>query len=358
MSRITVLSIHDRIACFHSLMPFIFSREPRRFQFTDSAAWCLQEDRASVLIMVRRFIKPDRVDIDLMRALRSKYRRIAFFHDDAGGGIPRLDVLPYVDLFYSKALFRDRSLYGKTLYGKELYSDFFHKKYGVSDPGPRERPTESRPSELGKLRLSWNIGVGDYPRAKLRQRAGVAATLALGFAAARAFYSRSPMPKDPVAANRGVYPVHARMGLAGPPSIAHQRVLILERIKDDPDFLTGPVSQRRFNTEVRNSRITLSPFGWGELCLRDFEAVLGGSLLLKPDMSHVETWPDVFVPSETYVPFDWEGQDLVARARAYLTDEPARARVARRAYESYRDQLASLTERFESTIEEIAGEGA
>ena len=179
--------------------------------------------------------------------------------------------------------------------------------------------------------------------------------MAFGFRAAKAFYGQGRWPKDPVAANTGLYPVHARIGLAGPPSIAHQRVLILEQIAGNPDFLVGPVSQRRFNHEVANSRITLSPFGWGELCLRDFEAVRGGSLLLKPDMSHLETWPDIFVPGETYAPFDWEARDLVERARAWLADETGRARVARRAYESYHDQLAGLDARFEATIAEIAG---
>jgi hypothetical protein len=355
LSTITVLAIHDRIACFHSLKPFLFSRDPHRFHFTDSPEWCLQRDRNEVLIMVRRFIKPDMVDIDMMRKLRDKYRRIAFFHDDAGGGIPRLDVLPFVDLFYTKALFRDRALYGKRLYGKELYSDFFHTRYGVTDPAPRERGTESRPEQLAKLRLSWNIGIGDYPRGKLRQRVGVAASVALGFKAAKVFYVRESLPGDPVTSNNGLYPVHARIGLAGPPSIAYQRALILKRIEGNPDFLVGPVSQRCFNREVARSRITLSPFGWGELCLRDFEAVRSGSLLLKPDMSHLETWPDIFVSSETYAPFDWEAKDLVERARFWLADEKARARVARRAYESYCDQLTGMDARFEAAIARIIG---
>ncbi len=278
MNGITVLSIHDRIACFHSLQPFLFSRSARRFTFTSSPEWCLARDRNETLIMVRLFIKPDRVDEELLRRLRARYRRIAFFHDDAGGGIPRLEVLPHVDLFFSKALFRDRSLYGKPLYGKELYSDYFHRTYGVVDPDHRERPSESRPEQLAKLRLSWNIGVGDYPRGKLRQRTGVAASLALGFRASKFFYSHSRLNPDPVGTNKGIFPVHARIGLVRRPSIAHQRKLILERISGEDDFLTGEVSQRRFNYEVKNSRITLSPFGWGELCLRDFEAVRAGSL--------------------------------------------------------------------------------
>ena len=355
MQGITVLSIHDRIACFHSLKAFLFAKDNSRFAFTDSPEWCLGRDRNKVLVMVRRFIKPDIVDLELMKRLRAKYERIAFFHDDAGGGIPRLEVLPWVDLFYSKALFKDRSLYSRPLYGKELYSDYYHAKYGVIDPDHRDRPVAEDPSQLAKLRLSWNIGVGDYPRGKLRQRAGVAASIAFGFRAARRFYGSGRFPKDPVAANRGSIAVHARILLAGRPSIAFQRKLILDRITGHPDFLLGETTQREYNREVANSKIVLSPFGWGELCLRDFEAVMGGALLLKPDMSHLETWPDVFVPGETYAPFSWEAEDLVAVAERYLGDEGGRKRIARQAFDAYKSQLARLPERFEAAIEEIVG---
>ena len=112
--------------------------------------------------MMRQFIKPDRVDIGLLEKLRQKYDRIAFFHDDAGGGIPRLEILPHVDLFYSKALLRDRSLYGRELYGKELYSDYYHAKFGVNDPDHRPRAVETDPAQLAKLRLSWNIGRNNF----------------------------------------------------------------------------------------------------------------------------------------------------------------------------------------------------
>ncbi len=355
MDKISVLSIHDRVACFHSLYPFLGAGQSGRFDFFDSPEDCLKRDRNRILVMVRSFIKPDRVDLPLMHRLRDKYERIAFFHDDAGGGIPRLEVLPFVDLFYSKALFRDRSLYGRSLYGKELYSDFFHERYGVVDPEPRERVVETRPEMLGKLRLSWNIGVGDYPRGKLRQRVGVAAGMALGFKVTPLFYGRGRLPADPVSRNPGTIPIHARLAPAPRPSIAFQRKLIMEKIDGNPLFLTGSVSQGAYNREVAQSRIVLSPFGWGELCLRDFEAVLSGALLLKPDMSHIETWPDVFVPGETYAPFSWEAKDLVETAERYLGDEAERTRIARNAYDSYRSQLAELPARFERIIAEIEG---
>jgi hypothetical protein len=355
LSGITVLAIHDRIGTFYSLKAFLFAPDQGRFTFADSPEWCLERDRNRILVMVRQFIKPDRVDLELMRKLRAKYERVAFFHDDAGGGIPRLEILPYVDLFYSKALFKDRSLYLRPLYGKELYSDYYHGRYGIEDPGHRDRPGASDQAQLAKLRLSWNIGVGDYPRGKIRQRAGVAASMALGFRAARPFYGREPLPVDPVSANSGAIGVHARILLAGRPSIAYQRKLILERIGAHPAFLTGEAPQAAYNREIASSKIVLSPFGWGELCLRDFEAVRAGALLMKPDMSHLETWPDVFVPNETYAPFSWDAEDLVPKAEAWLGDDAGRARVARRAYESYRDQLAGLGSRFEAAIEEIVG---
>jgi len=127
----------------------------------------------------------------------------------------------------------------------------------------------------------------------------------------------------------------------------------MERIEGNHLFLTGSVSQKRYNRELTRSRIVLSPFGWGELCLRDFEAVLSGALLLKPDMSHLETWPDVFSPGETYAPFSWDADNLVETAKRYLDDEAERSRIARNAYESYRSQLAELPARFERIIAEI-----
>ena len=353
MSKITVLTLIDRIACFYSLKPFLDFDEGR-FRFTASPEYCLERDRNKTLIMVRRFIKPDVVDLDLMKKLRAKYDRIAFFHDDAGGGIPRLEVLPYVDLFYSKALFKDKTLYLRPLYGKELYSDYYHEKYGVNDPDYRERPPAENFEQLSKLRLSWNIGAGDYPREKLRQRAGTAASLAFGPKAAKLFFSRKRATPDPVGGNSGTYPVHARILLAGRPSIEYQRKLILERIGNDPRFLTGGVSQKMYNMEIANSRIILSPFGWGELCVRDFEAVRAGALLMKPDMSHLETWPDVFVPNETYLPISWDAEDMLEKTDIMLEDDSERLRIAGNAWTAYSDQMNGLKDRFESIIAEIS----
>jgi hypothetical protein len=349
VGRITILAFYDRISIFHTFKPILFSRHRPLFDFSRSVDYCLKKDKNRVLILERFFLKPDKVDEELLSKLRGKYETIVFFNGNAGGGIPRLEVLPFVDFFFNKALFKDRSLYGRSLYGGELYSDYYHRKYGVKDPDHRDRAVAGASDQLEKLRLSWNIGIGDYPRGKLRQRAGVLAARLLGPSWTRPFFARGRV-LERLPANQGLINVQARIELNSKPSVAWQRKMILEKIAGRTEFLTGVVSQKRFNREISNARITLSPFGWGEVCLRDFEAVLSGSLLLKPDMSHLETWPDVFVPFETYVPFGWDAEDLLEKTNYYLAHEQERKRIAANAYDSYRQQTANMEERLESVL--------
>jgi len=298
MDGVTIFSLYDRISLFHELAPFLCSKHRRLFTFTDSPRFCLSGDGNRSIILVRQFLKPDRVDLEFLRRIRDKYRRVFFFNGNAGGGIPRLEVLPYVDALYAKALFKDRGLYKRELYGGELYSDFYHREFGASDPCDKKRAVVQDEGELAKLRLYWNIGVGKYPRRELGEKIGVLVARTAGLGGSGAFFAGTdrlpPAPERP-----RTIAVHARLEMVSKPSVAYQRRLILDTIQDQPSFLTGRVSQRRYNGELSAAKITLSPFGWGELCLRDFEAVRAGSLLVKPDMSHLETWPDVFTAGET-----------------------------------------------------------
>ncbi|MFW6328989.1 MAG: glycosyltransferase family protein [Alkalispirochaetaceae bacterium] len=361
---ITVLSLYDRISTFHTLAPFLQQPPPGvSFTFTDSADWCLRKDRNEVLFMVRQFLKPNRVDFRLLERLRERYRRIYFFNGNAGGALHRPEVLPYVDRFYNKALFRDRRLYTEALYGNEAFADFNHRTYGVTD-----EPEESRGAvpegELEKLHIHWNIGIGDFPRAKWRQRAGVLAARSLGPGTAKLFYAarellRPPRgergggaatPRPPRFDNPRPIDLHARLGRPGYRTIAYHRELIMEALDgwarhSGATVPTAKVSNGQYNREIASSKIVLSPFGWGELCFRDFEAVHAGALLLKPDMGHLETWPDIYRPGETYVPIAWDGGDLAEKVEHYLAHREERIRIARRAFEVYAESLTELPER-------------
>lgn len=104
----------------------------------------------------------------------------------------------------------------------------------------------------------------------------------------------------------------------------------------------------RFLTELCHSKVCFSPFGYGEVCWRDFEAVMSGAVLLKPDMGHVETDPDIYLPWETHVPLAWDLSDLPETLRRRLGDAPLRERIATRAFDRLRDWAAS--DRFARTL--------
>lgn len=62
------------------------------------------------------------------------------------------------------------------------------------------------------------------------------------------------------------------------------------------------VSKEQYNKYVQLSKLVLAPFGYGEMAPRDIESAAYGSILIKPDMSHVDTYPNVYKSKETYVP--------------------------------------------------------
>jgi hypothetical protein len=91
------------------------------------------------------------------------------------------------------------------------------------------------------------------------------------------------------------------------------------------------------------ARVCVSPFGYGEVCFRDFEAVVAGCLLVKPDMSHLETTPNIYRPFQTYIPVRWDFADLAATVEQWLADEPRRREItgnARRLFDSDSDGSA------------------
>ena len=79
MGRITVLALYDRISVFHTFRPFLFSRHRHLFDFSQSSEYCLKKDNNTVLILERFFLKPDRVDFELLQKLRDKYKTVLFF---------------------------------------------------------------------------------------------------------------------------------------------------------------------------------------------------------------------------------------------------------------------------------------
>jgi hypothetical protein len=67
-----------------------------------------------------------------------------------------------------------------------------------------------------------------------------------------------------------------------------------------------------------NSKIVIAPFGAGEMAPRDLEAALFGNILIKPDMSHIDTAPNMYTDMNTYVACKHDFSDLEEKIHLIL----------------------------------------
>ncbi|MEE9429082.1 MAG: glycosyltransferase [Paracoccaceae bacterium] len=225
-------------------------------------------------------------------------------------------VLGLCDGYIKKHVFSDLKTYQKTFIGKSNLTDYTARNFDFAfadDIIPATGPVD--PADINRMVVGWNIALDDkiYELAKVTSQpdpADKTVDVQCRASLAEDFWTFS-MREAAVVAIRALppkYKVHAPR---------------------------DQVSQEEYHREMTSARISVSPFGCGELCWRDFESILAGALLVKPDMSHLTTQPDLFVAGETYAPVAWDYSDLEEVCARYLEDEPLRQKVVQQA----RDRL-------------------
>ncbi len=72
--------------------------------------------------------------------------------------------------------------------------------------------------------------------------------------------------------------------------------------------------------KISDAGILLAPFGYGEMAPRDLDAIQFGSVLIKPDMSYVDTSPYIFEDGVTYIACKHDYSDLKEKIEYVLSD--------------------------------------
>jgi hypothetical protein len=83
----------------------------------------------------------------------------------------------------------------------------------------------------------------------------------------------------------------------------------------------GRYAYADYVTLMRRTKIVVSPWGWGEWCWRDCEAIYFGCALVKPDSDHVFTYPDIF-RDDNYYRCAADASDLAAAVAAAMENWP------------------------------------
>jgi len=238
---------------------------------------------------------------------------IAYFDWFAPADLRYAEVLnPHILAYVKKQIFRDFKEYDRPLIGDTNMTDYYAGRFGIDLP-------ETKFSIPPEFQQKIVLGSGfEYSPAIVRN------------------LNREP--------NFGQRPIdlHARVEAKG----VHWYEKMRQEASTQAAKLSGRfrvsysgrVSRRHYFEELANSKLCFSPFGYGEVCWRDFEAMSTGSLLLKPDMSHLRLVSDFFRPYETYVPLSWDFSDLEEKVAHYVRHDSERESIARNAFEFLRER--------------------
>ena len=251
--------------------------------------------------------------IPLLQSLRKRVEDLIFFDNADSTGNLHFEVFPYVNRYFKKQLLKDRSLYRRPLIGKRLFTDFYAKNYNL-DHTHEKFDKISLPSKFeAKLGVSWNFALKDYRYSDLLRR------FIYGFIKRNNlnFHIPKKYRKIILSAN---YTIKSSNQL-----VYFQRNQLLNILKQMyssvPQISIGKIPKRAYLNTLKSSKAVVSPFGWGEICYRDFETYLAGAALIKPRLEHLDTWPNIYKEYKTYIPLPWEIESWREKIPEILEDE-------------------------------------
>ena len=90
-----------------------------------------------------------------------------------------------------------------------------------------------------------------------------------------------------------------------------------------------------YHPAMLSSSIGVSPWGLGEYSYRDYETILAGAVLIKPNCDHIRTFaPDIYQPLKFYVPCAPDFSDLYEVIRSVMRNRDRSIEIARSAREA------------------------
>ncbi|MCR6651232.1 MAG: glycosyltransferase [Cellvibrionaceae bacterium] len=308
---------------FSQIYPFFFYEKQIKEQFGIAIRavpvdQCLASDllgKADVIGVQTEFAVTDDYFDKLFADIRSRNSKAPMVYFDWYAPLDlrfAAKVNPHVDLYVKRQVFRDHRRYHMPTLGDTNLVDYYSRLHNIAG----EEQHFPVPKDFFRKIV---LGPG----------------LLTGYYMLNAFAKRQDLSQPKTLT------LHARFACSGSPWYSAMRNDALHACQQLPEaevkYGSG-VSKKEFLAEMARSKMCFSPFGYGEVCWRDYEAALYGSLLLKPDMDHLKTSPDIFIKDETYVAIAWDYSDLKEKVEFYSNNNRERDRIvanARQALDDY-----------------------
>lgn len=270
-----------------------------------------------VVIVESKFVRDDWSNkekiFEFLIDLKTKNNKVFFY--DLGDSTYSwvLEVLPYVDKLLKPFIFKDKTNYCRPLNGCNIITDYYYKQKLIKNDKSR-KPIylkEKDKNLIEKIQVGFNSTFADHSSdLNLWNNDYISRLTRSSFNLYSKFLKSYKKSDFTIPSYKRYRDLSCRMSLNGYSNgINFHRA---ETSKILANYLsTDKLNRDKYFDEICNSKVVVSPFGWGEINVpRDYEAALAGSVLLKPEILHIETWPNIF-NKETVVQYNWDLSNLL-----------------------------------------------
>ncbi len=272
-------------------------------------------------------------------------------------GTTQFEVLPYVSAYWKKQLLKNRTLYQKNFVSGRTHFDYWANHFNFRDTtgyvlaedwekaafaNKRDQGESSdyqlpHPLDLNyidRVFPSWTLAYHDWRRGSVLDKIKFQITdkirgaMHLGFA---------PPFLPPHCKDRSI-DITAMFGASDNRICGQARRMAVSLLNHSPLTLASSTQRIPIDKYIRticDTKINLSLFGQGEICYRDFETFCAGAALVMTDMSHLECYPDIYLPNETYAPIRWDFSDMIEVISSLLSDNERRQYIANNGQKEY-----------------------
>jgi len=258
--------------------------------------------------------------------IKSRVNKLVFVDLSDSSSFIINDALEICDIYLKNQIYKNKENYLKPYYGRRIFSDYYHKFFKINDDSLDNKNYVKKKKNLEKIKVSWNscfANYGYFGDVLIKIYNTVPLNFLLSFP-----------PQKKISVKKKNIDLNCRMSTNySKNTVSFQRRKIKEMLEKKYDF--SKISKRKYYDELIRTKIIISPFGYGEINLKDFEAFLNGCILVKPDMAHLDTWPNFYIKNKTYLSFKWDFSDLLEKLENILLNYEEFIDVAMNAREFY-----------------------
>ena len=302
-------------------------------------------ESGDVLIIDYRYVRSSTVGlseksrmsftINLFKKERKNFNTLIFFDSGDSTGSRCFSLINYVDVFWKKQVLKDKDEYLKDK-GLKNWQCWLPDNLNSFDQN-YDKPSKK---DLKKIKIAWNISLCGYYDTNNLVQAFLAnskfSSLFLNSKFNSAFKYGHLLTSYRVSFNKQVQ-------LKERYNYQRKKIknILLSMSSNHNIKCEGKLPKKKYLEEIKKSKVIISPYGHGEICYRDFEAIVNGSLLIKPNVNHLETFPNLFIENVTYVPINWDGSNLEGILKKIENNPNEYLEIVEKAQSLFRESIES-----------------